>query len=348
MMDKKYEQIQDTSYRSQENAKSQPVRRAPLLDLFPSITPYSSGFLAADETHNLYWEQSGNPDGVPIVLIHGGPGAGATPVHRRFFDPDFYRIIIYDQRGAGRSQPLGCLKDNTRQHLVDDLEKLREHLRIERWHLFGGSWGSTLAMSYACQRPKRCMSMIMRGIFLCEQEEVDWFLYGMNNFFPEAWEQFVGVLDLDEQEDILENYYRYLTDESDPEKQMEAAICWSLYEGACSSLMPNYETITTDEQKKHALALARIEAHYFINEIISPEKSLIHNIELLRSIPTAIIQGRYDVICPIRTAYKVHQIWPEADYIVVPDAGHSALDAPLRSRLIEATENAKTIGQKKI
>ncbi|MCB1783428.1 MAG: prolyl aminopeptidase [Alphaproteobacteria bacterium] len=314
-----------------------------MLDLFPPTTPYSSGFLAVDDIHNIYWEQSGNPEGVPIVLLHGGPGAGATPIHRRFFDPDHYRIVIFDQRGAGRSQPLGCLKNNTLQHLIDDMEVLREHLAIDRWHVFGGSWGSTLAMSYAIQHPKRCLSLILRGVFLCEQEEIDWFLYGMNSFFPEAWEQFAGILQPEEQGDILESYYARLTDEKNPERQLEAAICWSLYEGACSSLMPNYETITTEEQKQHALALARIEAHYFKNQVISTEKSILHNIDLLRSIPAAIIQGRYDVICPIRTANKLHLLWPEADYIVVPDAGHSALDAPVRSRLIEATENAKGI-----
>lgn len=326
-----------------DNKETYIPRRPPLLDLFPPTTPYSSGFLAVDDIHNIYWEQSGNPEGVPIVLLHGGPGAGATPIHRRFFDPDHYRIVIFDQRGAGRSQPLGCLKNNTLQHLIDDMEVLREHLAIDRWHVFGGSWGSTLAMSYAIQHPKRCLSLILRGVFLCEQEEIDWFLYGMNSFFPEAWEQFAGILQPEEQGDILESYYARLTDEKNPERQLEAAICWSLYEGACSSLMPNYETITTEEQKQHALALARIEAHYFKNQVISTEKSILHNIDLLRSIPAAIIQGRYDVICPIRTANKLHLLWPEADYIVVPDAGHSALDAPVRSRLIEATENAKGI-----
>ncbi|PCK00305.1 MAG: prolyl aminopeptidase [Zetaproteobacteria bacterium] len=318
-------------------------RRAPLLDLFPPVTPYSSGFLAVDDTHNLYWEQSGNMDGVPILLLHGGPGAGATPVHRRFFDPDHYRIIIFDQRGSGRSTPLGCLKDNTTQHLINDIEILRKHLKINDWHLFGGSWGSTLALSYAIQHKERCISMILRGIFLCEQPEIDWFLYGMQTIFPEAWEQFSNFIPKDEQNDLLSAYYKRLTNNNDIETQMQASVRWSLYEGACSSLLPNYETITTDEQKHQALSLARIEAHYFTHEVISEEKSLLHKIEHLRFIPTTIIQGRYDVICPIKTANKMHQLWPEADYVVVPDAGHSALDAPLRSRLIEATEAAKTI-----
>lgn len=319
------------------------ARRTPLLDLFPPITPYSSGFLSVDNTHELYWEQSGNEEGVPIILLHGGPGAGATPIHRRFFDPDFYRIIIFDQRGAGRSHPLGSLENNTTAHLIEDIEALRKHLRVERWHLFGGSWGSTLALAYALKHKDNCISMILRGIFLCEQSEIDWFLNGMCTIFPEAWEQFAAIIPENEQGDLLSAYYKRLTDDTRPDIQIEAAVRWSLYEGACSSLMPNYETITTDEQKQHALALARIEAHYFKTQKYTKQDSLLNNIDDLRAIPTTIIQGRYDLICPIKTANKLHMLWPEADYIVVPDAGHSALDAPLRSRLIEATEAAKTL-----
>ena len=318
------------------------IKTRPLLDLFPALTPYSSGFLQLDHMHNIYWEQSGNPDGVPILLLHGGPGAGAGPTHRRFFDPDFYRIIIFDQRGSGRSHPLGSLENNTLAHLLDDIEALRTHLRIDRWHIFGGSWGSTLGMAYAAKHPQRCISMILRGIFLCEHSEIDWFLYGMKRFFPEAWEQFAGLLPEEEQTDLLEHYYARLT-HHDTEIQTEAAIHWSLYEGACSSLYPNYETITTAEQKAQAVALARIEAHYFKHGVISTKDSLRGKIDILRPIPTVIVQGRYDTICPIETANDLHQLWPEADYIVVPDAGHSALDPALRSRLIEATENAKTI-----
>lgn len=312
------------------------------MDLFPPITPYSSGFLAADELHNLYWEQSGNPDGIPVVLLHGGPGAGATPTHRRFFDPDHYRIIIFDQRGCGRSHPLGCLEKNTTQNLIEDIERLRKHLNISRWHVFGGSWGSTLGMLYAARYPERCISMILRGIFLCEAAEIDWFLYGMRKIFPEAWEQFTNFLTPWEQKNILATYYTRLTG-SDMEAKMEAAIRWSLYEGACSSLMPNYETITTEDQKQQALAMARIEAHYFLHEVIPLKESLLTQIDKLRTIPTIIVQGRYDMICPIDVAYRLHQAWPEADYVVVADAGHSALDPPLRSRLIEATENFKSL-----
>ena len=317
-------------------------RKEALLDLFPPITPYSSGYLAVDDTHNLYWEQSGNPDGVPVLLLHGGPGAGASPTHRRFFDPDYYRIIIFDQRGAGRSTPSGCLENNTTTHLINDMEALRAHLSVDRWHLFGGSWGSTLAMAYSIKYPDHVLSMILRGIFLCEPYEIEWFLYGMRNIFPEAWEQFISCIPDDEQDDLLDAFYRRLTSDDENEK-LNAAISWSLYEGACSSIVPNYEIITTKEQKEQALSLARIESHYFKNEVRNETTSLLNFVDSLRKIPTTIIQGRYDVICPIRTAYRLHTEWPEADYIAVPDAGHSALDPQVRSRLIEATEHAKTL-----
>lgn len=311
-------------------------------DLFPPLAPYSTGFLKVDSVHTIYWEQSGNPDGVPVVLLHGGPGAGATPTHRRFFDPEHYRIVIYDQRGAGRSHPLGELRSNTTELLVADMEALRRHLGITQWHVFGGSWGSTLALLYATQYPERCLSLILRGIFLNEKSENDWFLNGMKNIFPEAWEQFVSIIPEGERGDLLDAYYARLTG-TDEEKKIEAGVQWSLYESACSSLLANYETVTTEDQKQHAVALARIEAHYFKHEAILPEKSLLGRIDAIRSIPSVIIHGRYDVICPIATAHKLHQAWPEADYVIVPDAGHSALDPPLRSRLVEATENFKRI-----
>ncbi len=310
--------------------------------LFPAIQPYSSGFLAVDDLHNIYWEQCGNPDGVPIVFLHGGPGAGATPMHRQFFDPDFYRIIIYDQRGAGRSAPLGELEKNNRAALVKDMEALRLHLNIDRWHIFGGSWGATLALSYAIAHPKRCLSMILRGIFLCEQSEIDWFMEGMGQIFPEAHEQFAGLFPEADSENLLKLYYATLMGE-DAKLQMQAATCWALYESACALLYPNYETITTDEQQAGALALARIEAHYFMFGVIKAEDSLLKQIASIKHIPTTIIQGRYDVICPIKTAHALHLAWPEADYVIVPDAGHSAMDPSLRSRLIEATEHAKTL-----
>jgi proline iminopeptidase len=332
----------DTAAKPVSSPGSTYTGRRPLLDLFPAITPYSSGFLAVDDTHNLYWEQSGNPSGIPILLVHGGPGAGATPMHRRFFDPDHYRIVIFDQRGSGRSNPLGSLENNTTKHLINDMEALRAHLNIPRWHLFGGSWGSTLAMRYALLYPRQCISLILRGIFLCEQEEIDWYLYGMKNIFPEAWEQFAEIIPDAEKNDLLNAYYTRLTG-GDSKIQMEAAIRWSLYEGACSSLLTNYETITTEEQKQHAWSLARIEAHFFKHEIIPPQNSMLKQIDKIRHVPAIIVQGRYDIICPMAVAHKLHQAWPEADYVVVPDAGHSALDPPIRSRLVEATETFKTL-----
>lgn len=312
----------------------------PPLDLFPPLSPYSSGFLDTGDGHQIYWEQSGNENGIPVLFLHGGPGAGATPTHRRFFDPDHYRIIIFDQRGCGRSHPLGSLVNNTTAYLLEDIERLREHLNIQRWHIFGGSWGSTLALAYAQKNPERCLSLVLRAIFLCTPEEIHWFLYGMKTIFPEAWEQFAGFLPAKEQENILESYYRHLTG-ADETKAVQAAIRWNLYESACSSLLPNFETISTEEQKQHALAMARIEAYYFLNETRSAKDSLLKNIDMLRDIPSVIVHGRYDIICPIHTAYTLHQAWPEARYIVVPDAGHSALDPPLRSRLIETMENLK-------
>lgn len=322
--------------------KQDAMRPTPLLDLFPPITPYSSGYLAVEEPHEIYWEQSGNPDGEPILMIHGGPGAGTSPVHRQYFDPNHYRIIMFDQRGAGKSTPPVCLINNTTAHLIEDIEKLREHLNIDKWHLFGGSWGSTLAISYAVEHADKIKSMVLRGIFLMEEQEIDWLLYGLGTVYPEAWEQFVSIIPEEEHDNLLEAYYERLTN-GDEKTKMEAGMSWSLYESACSSLIPNYEIITTDEQRAHALAIATIEAHYFYNQIISPEDSLLNKVDAFRSIPTIMVQGRYDMICPIATAHELHCEWPEADYIVVPDGGHSAMDAPIRSRLIEATENMKSI-----
>lgn len=319
------------------------ARRTPLMDLFPPLNPYSTGFIHVDGGHDLYWEQCGNPDGAPVLFVHGGPGGGTSPRHRRFFDPDHYRIILFDQRGAGKSSPHGGLEHNTMADLVADIETLRGQLAIPRWHLFGGSWGSTLSLAYAQAHPDRCLSMVLRGIFLMEPEEIDWFMYGMRTVFPEAWEQFVSVIPQERHNDLLNAYYEILTG-TDEEAQMDAALAWNLYESACASLLPNYELITTTEQKRHALAMSRIEAHYFIRQAIMPENSLLKGIDKIRHIPTVIVQGRYDMICPIATAHKLHQSWPEADYIVVPDGGHSALDPAIRSRLIEATENMKTIG----
>jgi proline iminopeptidase len=263
-------------------------RRTPLLDFFPEIKPYSSAFLPVGNGHEIYWEQSGNPDGVPVVLLHGGPGGGTSPVQRRFFDPDYYRIILFDQRGAGRSSPFGSVEHNTRDILVDDMERLRKHLSVEKWHVFGGSWGSTLCLSYAAKHPQNCLSLILSGIFLMEREEIDWFFYGIKSFFPEAWDQFAGYIPLTERGDLLNAYYKRLFS-TDTHTAMEAAIHWCLYESACASLIPNYETITTPEQKAAVLTIARIECHYFMHQVISPEDSLIKKVDQFRAIPSIII-----------------------------------------------------------
>jgi proline iminopeptidase len=310
-------------------------------DLFPSIEPYASGRLVRDAPHNLYWEQSGNPNGQPVVFLHGGPGAGASPEHRRFFDPAHYRIVVFDQRGAGRSTPLGELSANTTPHLVADIEALRSHLGIDRWLVFGGSWGSTLALAYAEAHPERVTGLILRGIFLCEKAEIDWFLYGMRWLAPEVWQRFAEGVPAAERDDLLHAYHRHLTD-PDPAVHMPAARSWSTYEGACSTLLPSPETVAAFGQDTMALGLARLEAHYFINNIFLEEGALLRGVDRIRRIPGVIVQGRYDLVCPIRTADELHRAWPEADYMVIPDAGHSAMEPGIRRALVATTQRFKT------
>ena len=309
--------------------------------LYPSIEPYETGKLALDETHTMYWEQSGHPGGLPMLFIHGGPGAGATSVHRRFFDPSAYRIVIYDQRGAGRSTPRGELTDNTTGDLIDDIERLREHLGIKQFLLFGGSWGSTLALAYAEAHPDRCMGLVIRGIFLGRPHEIDWFLYGLRVVFPEAWRNLVSVLPEDERDDILANFYRRLLD-ADPKVHLPAARAWSRYEGACSTLHPSPETVAAFGEDDLAYALARIETHYFTNGNFMSDNALLDNLGAITHLPCKIIQGRYDMICPIATADELHRSWPGSELIIVPDAGHSAMDSGVREALVTTTERCKT------
>ena len=311
--------------------------------LFPEVAPRASGMLRLDSLHAMYWEESGSPDGIPVVFLHGGPGAGSTPAHRRFFDPRAYRIVVLDQRGAGRSTPLGELQDNTTAHLIADLETLREHLKIDRWLVFGGSWGSTLALAYAEAHPRRCLGLILRGIFLCRKSEIDWFLYGLRSIYPEAWEKLAGLLPPAEQGDLLRHYHRRLVD-PDPAVHMPAARAWSVYEGSCSTLMPSPDTVAYFAGDVVALGLARIEAHYFVNEIFLPENSLLDNAGVLSGIPGIIVQGRYDMVCPIVTAHELSQAWPGAVYRIIPDAGHSVWEPGILSALIDATETFKRTG----
>lgn len=309
-------------------------------ELYPQLEPYGSGMLALDRTHTMYWEQSGNPQGVPVVFLHGGPGAGAAPNHRRFFDPAHYRIVIFDQRGAGRSTPLGELRDNTTPHLIGDIERLRMHLGIARWIVFGGSWGSTLALAYGAAHPARCAGFVLRGIFLCRQSEIDWFLYGLKHIFPEAWRAFANVIPASERHDLLAAYYRRLT-HPDPAVHMPAARAWGSYEGSCSTLRPSPGTVAYFASDGVALGLARMEAHYFTHGIFLPEDSLLDNVARLRNVPAVIVQGRYDAVCPIVSADDLHRAWPEADYIVVPDAGHSAWEPGICAELVKALETFK-------
>ena len=313
----------------------------PRTELFPEIEPYSAGILKLDGVHAMYWEQSGNPEGAPVLFLHGGPGAGASAAHRRFFDPVHYRIVIFDQRGAGRSTPLGELRDNTTLLLVADIERLRDHLGIERWLVFGGSWGSTLALAYGEAHPERCAGFILRGVFLCRSSEIEWFLYGLRTLFPEAWRTFAEVIPATERGDLLAAYYRRLAD-PDPAVHVPAARAWSTYEGVCSTLLPSAETVAHFAGDGVSLGLARVEAHYFSHGIFLPENSLLGNVSRLRHLPCIIVQGRYDAVCPIATADEVHRAWPESEYIVVPDAGHSAWESGIRAELVRATERFKS------
>jgi proline iminopeptidase len=326
--------------------------------LFPPIDAYASGMIDVGAPHRLYWEQSGNPKGVPVIFLHGGPGAGTAPAYRRFFDPECYRIILFDQRGAGRSTPEADLTDNTTQHLVADIEALRQHLKVDRWVVFGGSWGSTLALAYGEAYPERCIAFILRGVFLFSQEEVDWFIgdckesahgsgphcKGMGWFFPEAHRAFAAHIPADEQHDLLNAYYRRLTD-PDPAIHKPAAAAWCAYENACSRLIPaacggRFDT-TADQYYVGALSMARIEAHYMLHGGFLKPDQLLAGIGALAKHPAVIVQGRYDMVCPIATADRLARAWSGAQYRVVPDAGHSSMEPGIRAALVKATEDFK-------
>jgi proline iminopeptidase len=311
-------------------------------DLYPEIQPTQTGMLAVDDLHQIYWEQMGRPDGVPVCFLHGGPGAGANATHRRFFDPAHYRIVIFDQRGCGRSRPLGETRDNTTPLLVADLEKLRQMLGIERWIVFGGSWGSTLALAYAETHPERCLALALRGIFLCRSSEIAWFLYGIRAIFPEMWRTFAEFIPESERGDLLVAYHRRLMT-PDPAVHMPAARAWATYEASCSTLLPSPETVAAFGADVMALGLSRLEAHYFFNGIFLPENSLLQNVGRIRHIPAVIVQGRYDVVCPAVSADDLHRAWPEAEYAVIADAGHSALEPGIRKRLVLTMERLKTL-----
>ncbi|MTJ79552.1 MAG: prolyl aminopeptidase [Telmatospirillum sp.] len=313
--------------------------RETLGELYPPLEPNQHGWLAVDPPHRLYWEESGNPAGVPVVFLHGGPGAGCASLHRRFFDPRHYRIVLFDQRGAGRSVPNALVTDNTTAHLVSDIEALRRHLGIERWLVFGGSWGSTLALAYGEAHPDRCLGFVLRGIFLCRPPEVDWFIHQMGRFFPEAGRRFLGFLPPDEQTDPLSSYYRRLTD-PDPARHMPAAQVWCAYEESCSRLLTEPGEVRPSPS---ALAMARIEAHYMIHDGFMEPNQLLRDIDRLRGLPATIVQGRYDMVCPIASADDLARAWPEARFQIIPDAGHSAMEPGIRTALVAATDRYRSL-----
>ena len=306
-------------------------------DLFPEIGPFETGYMPVSGGHVMYWEQVGHPRGQPVLFLHGGPGAGAGAVHRRFFDPAFWRVVIFDQRGAGRSRPLGSLVANTTADLVDDIEQLRRHLGLDQWLLFGGSWGSTLALAYAQAHPTRVAGLVLRGVFLGRRVEVEWFLHGLAAIFPDAHAQFVQYLPEHERGDVLGSYLRRLN-HPDPAIHMSAARAWSVYEGSCSTLLPSPDTVASFAQDRTALGLARIEAHYFAHDLFLPPAGLLGHMDRIGHLPAEIVQGRYDMVCPARTAFELAAAWPAARLTVIPDAGHSALEPGIRRSLVAAVE----------
>ncbi|WP_306598726.1 prolyl aminopeptidase [Geothrix sp. 21YS21S-2] len=311
----------------------------PLTWLYPPIEPYATGRLKVSATHDLYYEESGNPKGKPVVFLHGGPGGGSDPKQRRFFHPEKYRIILFDQRGCGKSTPYASLEDNTTWDLVADTEKLRVHLGIAKWQVFGGSWGSTLALAYAEKHPEACTELVLRGIFLLRKQEIDWFYQrGASILYPDAWEPYLAHIPEAERGDLLSAYHKRLTS-PDAAVRLAAAKTWSGWEGGTSKLVPDADFTGHYEEDEFALAFARIECHYFVNKgWFDPEDQLLRDASKIRHIPGVIVQGRYDVVCPMESAWALHRAWPEADLVITPDCGHSAFDAPNCRALVAATD----------
>ncbi|WP_127478937.1 prolyl aminopeptidase [Sulfurivermis fontis] len=306
--------------------------------LYPELQPYVIHSLAVEPPHILYVEECGNPAGLPVLFVHGGPGAGCEDYHRRFFDPERYRIVLFDQRGCGRSTPHASLENNTTQALVADMERIREHLGIARWVLFGGSWGSTLSLVYAETHPERVLGLILRGIFLCRPHEIHWFYQeGASRLFPDLWESFLAPIPASERGDLLAAYYRRLTSDNELER-MAAAKAWSLWEGRTATLRPSQAVIDHFGNPFVALSLARIEAHYFTHDSFLRPNQILADAPRLHGIPGAIVHGRYDVICPIENAWELHKAWPEAELTIVPDAGHSASERGTTEALLQATD----------
>jgi proline iminopeptidase len=312
--------------------------------LYDPIEPFDRGKLPVSPIHTLYYEQCGNPEGQPVVFLHGGPGGGIVEDYRRYFDPEAYRVVLFDQRGSGQSTPHASLEENTTWHLVADIERLREHLGIESWMVFGGSWGSTLSLAYAQTHPQRARQLVLRGIFLCRPKEIEWFYQeGASAIFPDVWEEYVKVIPAAERHDMLTAYHRRLTSE-DEAVRLEAARAWSIWEGSTSKLFPDPDLIEHFAEPQQALSLARIECHYFMhNSFFETDNYLIENVGKIRHIPTVIVQGRYDVVCPMMSAWELHRAWPEAELHVIPDAGHSVSEPGIIDALVEATDRFRDV-----
>ena len=306
--------------------------------LYPEIEPFDSGMLRVSDLHTLYYEQCGNPQGKPAVFLHGGPGAGCNAKCRRFFDPAIYRIVLFDQRGCGRSTPHAELRGNTTWDLVADVERLRAHLRIERWQVFGGSWGSTLALAYAETHPDRVSELVLRGIFMLRRSELTWFYQqGCDMLYPDAWEQYLAAIPVAEHADLVQAYHRRLTS-PDPSVRLAAARAWSVWEASTSFLLQDEGYVRASAGDEFALAFAGIENHYFVNRgFFDHDDQLLRDAARLHGIPAVIVQGRYDVVCPARSAWDLHRAWPQADLRIVPDAGHSAFEPGNVHELVSAT-----------
>jgi proline iminopeptidase len=311
--------------------------------LYPPIEPYGTGELPVGGPHRLYFEECGTPEGIPILFVHGGPGAGCSPADRRFFDPERFRVVLLDQRGSGRSVPGGELGDNTIEHLVADFEALRARLGIERWHVFGGSWGSTLGLYYAQRHPERVLSLVLRGIWLMRQVDLDWWFYGMRRIQPERWRVFAEHLPPERRDDLLEGYWERITGD-DRARALEAARTWSVYEGASCTLLPDPDFTAEFAKDDMAWSLARLEAHYFRNQRFEPDDLLLRDVQRIRHLPAFLVHGRYDVVCPIDGADELHRAWPEAELVVVPDAGHASREPGTARELVAACDRIAATG----
>lgn len=311
--------------------------------LYPAIEPFASEQLAVSSQHTLYFEQCGNPRGVPVLFVHGGPGAGCSTTDRRFFDPAVFRVVLVDQRGAGRSRPLGELADNRTDALVADFELIRERLGIARWHVFGGSWGSTLGLYYAECHPQRVLSLCLRGIWLLRQLEVDWWLYGLRHLAPGLWREFAEHLPEAKRSDLLAGYWELLTGD-DETKARAAAKAWASYEGSACTLLPNPEFLELLTNDTTSWALARLEAHYLRNQRFEPDERLLRDVHRVRAIPAFLVHGRYDLVCPLVGADDLHRAWPEASYVIVDDAGHSSHEPGIAAKLVAAMDRVARSG----